>query len=92
VPVITAGEVSGTVELCRALAAGGLDMLEITLRTPTALAALEAAGGQRAAELDGAGNLARGDDRDGDRGPQPRAQPVAHSVRPPSMTWMVPVV
>ncbi|MFM8679426.1 MAG: bifunctional 4-hydroxy-2-oxoglutarate aldolase/2-dehydro-3-deoxy-phosphogluconate aldolase [Alphaproteobacteria bacterium] len=42
VPVITAGEVSGTVELCRALAAGGLDMLEITLRTPTALAALEA--------------------------------------------------
>lgn len=42
VPVITAGEVAGTVELCRALVAGGLDMLEITLRTPTALAALEA--------------------------------------------------
>ena len=42
VPVITAGEVADTVELCRALAAGGLDMLEITLRTPTALAALGA--------------------------------------------------
>jgi 2-dehydro-3-deoxyphosphogluconate aldolase/(4S)-4-hydroxy-2-oxoglutarate aldolase len=42
IPVITAGAVEDTVELCRALAAGGLDMLEITLRTPTALAALEA--------------------------------------------------
>ena len=42
VPVITAGAVEDTVELCRALAAGGLDLLEITLRTPTALAALEA--------------------------------------------------
>lgn len=42
VPVITAGEVDATVELCRALVAGGLDMLEITLRTPTALAALGA--------------------------------------------------
>ena len=42
VPVITAGAVEDTVELCRALVAGGLDMLEITLRTPTALAALEA--------------------------------------------------
>jgi 2-dehydro-3-deoxyphosphogluconate aldolase/(4S)-4-hydroxy-2-oxoglutarate aldolase len=34
--------VADTVELCRALIAGGLDMLEITLRTPTALAAVEA--------------------------------------------------
>ena len=42
VPVITAGAVEDTVELCRALVAGGLDMLEITLRTPTALAAVEA--------------------------------------------------
>ncbi len=42
VPVITAGEVADTVELCRALVAGGLEMLEITLRTPTALAALGA--------------------------------------------------
>jgi 2-dehydro-3-deoxyphosphogluconate aldolase/(4S)-4-hydroxy-2-oxoglutarate aldolase len=42
VPVITAGTVEDTVALCRALVAGGLDMLEITLRTPTALAAVEA--------------------------------------------------
>lgn len=42
VPVITADEVGATVDLCKALAAGGLTMLEITLRTPTALAALEA--------------------------------------------------
>jgi 2-dehydro-3-deoxyphosphogluconate aldolase/(4S)-4-hydroxy-2-oxoglutarate aldolase len=43
VPVITAGDVAETVDLCKALAAGGLDMLEITLRSPTALAAVEAA-------------------------------------------------
>jgi 2-dehydro-3-deoxyphosphogluconate aldolase/(4S)-4-hydroxy-2-oxoglutarate aldolase len=42
VPVITAGPVADTVELCRALVAGGLDMLEITLRTETALPALDA--------------------------------------------------
>lgn len=42
VPVITAGEVGATVDLCKALVAGGLTMLEITLRTPTALASLEA--------------------------------------------------
>lgn len=42
VPVITAGAVEDTVELCRALVAGGLDLLEITLRTPTALVALGA--------------------------------------------------
>lgn len=43
VPVITAGDVAGTTDLCKALAAGGLTMLEITLRTDTALACVEAA-------------------------------------------------
>ncbi len=42
IPVITAGAVDDTVALCQALVAGGLDMLEITLRTPTALPALAA--------------------------------------------------
>ena len=43
VPVITADDVERAVELCRALAGGGLTMLEIALRTPAALAAVEAA-------------------------------------------------
>jgi 2-dehydro-3-deoxyphosphogluconate aldolase/(4S)-4-hydroxy-2-oxoglutarate aldolase len=43
VPVITAGDVATTTDLCKALAAGGLTMLEITLRTDTALACVEAA-------------------------------------------------
>jgi 2-dehydro-3-deoxyphosphogluconate aldolase/(4S)-4-hydroxy-2-oxoglutarate aldolase len=42
VPVITAGDVASTTELCKALVAGGLTMLEITLRTDTALACVEA--------------------------------------------------
>lgn len=42
VPVITAGDVAGTTDLCKALVAGGLAMLEITLRTASALACVEA--------------------------------------------------
>ncbi|MBL8702454.1 MAG: bifunctional 4-hydroxy-2-oxoglutarate aldolase/2-dehydro-3-deoxy-phosphogluconate aldolase [Alphaproteobacteria bacterium] len=42
VPVITAGDVASTTDLCKALAAGGLTVLEITLRTETALACVEA--------------------------------------------------
>ncbi len=42
VPVITAGDVASTTDLCKALVAGGLTMLEITLRTETALACVEA--------------------------------------------------
>jgi 2-dehydro-3-deoxyphosphogluconate aldolase / (4S)-4-hydroxy-2-oxoglutarate aldolase len=42
VPVITAGDVASTVDLCKALVGGGLTVLEITLRTDTALACVEA--------------------------------------------------
>lgn len=42
VPVITAGDVASTTDLCKALVAGGLTVLEITLRTDTALACVEA--------------------------------------------------
>ena len=42
VPVITADDPARTVELCRALAAGGLTVLEITLRTSAALDAVAA--------------------------------------------------
>lgn len=42
IPLLTISELEHAVPLARALAAGGLRVLEITLRTPVALAAIEA--------------------------------------------------
>jgi 2-dehydro-3-deoxyphosphogluconate aldolase / (4S)-4-hydroxy-2-oxoglutarate aldolase len=42
IPVLTITELADAVQLARALAAGGLRVLEITLRTPIALAAIDA--------------------------------------------------
>jgi 2-dehydro-3-deoxyphosphogluconate aldolase/(4S)-4-hydroxy-2-oxoglutarate aldolase len=42
IPVLTVTEISHAVPLARALVSGGLRVLEITLRTPVALAAVEA--------------------------------------------------
>jgi 2-dehydro-3-deoxyphosphogluconate aldolase/(4S)-4-hydroxy-2-oxoglutarate aldolase len=42
IPVLTINELEHAVPLARALAAGGLRVLEITMRTPVALAAIEA--------------------------------------------------
>jgi 2-dehydro-3-deoxyphosphogluconate aldolase/(4S)-4-hydroxy-2-oxoglutarate aldolase len=42
IPVLTINDIAHAVPLARALAAGGLKVLEITLRTPVALAAIEA--------------------------------------------------
>ncbi len=42
IPVLTITDIAHAVPLARALAAGGLRVLEITMRTPAALAAIEA--------------------------------------------------
>ncbi len=42
IPVLTVTDLEAAVPLARALAAGGLRVLEVTLRTPVALAAIEA--------------------------------------------------
>jgi 2-dehydro-3-deoxyphosphogluconate aldolase/(4S)-4-hydroxy-2-oxoglutarate aldolase len=42
IPVLTINDLEHAVPLARALAAGGLKVLEITMRTPVALAAIEA--------------------------------------------------
>ena len=42
IPVLTVNELEQAVPLARALAAGGLRVLEVTMRTPVALAAVEA--------------------------------------------------
>jgi 2-dehydro-3-deoxyphosphogluconate aldolase/(4S)-4-hydroxy-2-oxoglutarate aldolase len=44
IPVIVLGDIAHAVLLARALVAGGIRMLEVTLRTPVALACIEAAG------------------------------------------------
>jgi len=62
IPVLTIARLEHAVPLARALAAGGLDVLEITLRTPCALEAIAA---MRAAVPDaivGVGTLTRPDD------------------------------
>ena len=62
IPVLTIARLEHAVPLARALAAGGLDVLEITLRTPCALEAIAA---MRAAVPDaivGAGTLTRPED------------------------------
>jgi len=42
IPVLTVTDLNAAVPLARALAAGGLRVLEVTMRTPVALAAIEA--------------------------------------------------
>lgn len=57
VPVLTIEAVEDAVPLARALAAGGLPVLEITLRTPVALRAIEAISAACPEVIVGAGTL-----------------------------------
>jgi 2-dehydro-3-deoxyphosphogluconate aldolase/(4S)-4-hydroxy-2-oxoglutarate aldolase len=59
IPVITLTQFEYAVPLARALSAGGLRVLEVTLRTPVALAAIEAMRREVPAAIVGAGTLTR---------------------------------
>jgi 2-dehydro-3-deoxyphosphogluconate aldolase / (4S)-4-hydroxy-2-oxoglutarate aldolase len=59
IPVLTITDLEGAVPLARALVAGGLKVLEITLRTPVALAAIEAMRKGVPDAIVGAGTLTR---------------------------------
>ena len=59
VPVLTITELQHAVPLARALSTGGLRVLEITLRTPVALAAIEAIRRAVPEAMVGAGTLTR---------------------------------
>jgi 2-dehydro-3-deoxyphosphogluconate aldolase/(4S)-4-hydroxy-2-oxoglutarate aldolase len=59
IPVLTVNELDTAVPLARALVAGGLKVLEITLRTPVALAAIEAMRKAVPDAVVGAGTLTR---------------------------------
>ena len=57
IPVIVLSEVAHAVPLARALVAGGVRMLEVTLRTPVALACIEAIAREVPEAVAGAGTL-----------------------------------
>ena len=57
VPVVVLDKVEDAVPTAKALAAGGIDVMEITLRTPAALDAIKAVAEQRPDTLVGAGTV-----------------------------------
>lgn len=57
IPVIVLSDVSHAVPLARALVAGGIRMLEVTLRTPVALACIEAIAREVPEAVAGAGTV-----------------------------------
>lgn len=57
IPVLKIADVGNAVPLARALAAGGLPAIEITLRTPAALAAIRAVAKEVAEAVVGAGTI-----------------------------------
>ncbi len=57
VPVVTVTDVAGAVELARALVAGGLACIEVTLRTPKATEAIAAIAGEVEGAIVGAGTV-----------------------------------
>lgn len=59
VPVIALHDVAQAVPLAHALLAGGIDVMEITLRTPQGLAAIEAVARAVPAMCVGAGTVTR---------------------------------
>jgi 2-dehydro-3-deoxyphosphogluconate aldolase/(4S)-4-hydroxy-2-oxoglutarate aldolase len=62
IPVIVITELSQAVPLAKALVAGGVRVLEVTLRTPVALEAIRAIGGEVEGAIVGVGTLTRPED------------------------------
>ena len=64
IPVIVIERLADAVPLARALVAGGVRVLELTLRTPAALAAIERVAAEVAGAIVGAGTITRAADFD----------------------------
>lgn len=62
IPVLTINKLEHAVPLAEALVAGGLRVLEVTLRTPAGLAAIEAMSRSVAGAIVGVGTLTRADE------------------------------
>lgn len=61
VPVVTIDDVQGAVSLASALAAGGLDVVEITLRTEAGMGAISEIADKQPSTVVGAGSVMSGD-------------------------------
>lgn len=64
IPVIVIEHLADAVPLARALVAGGVRVLELTLRTPAALAAIERVAAEVEGAIVGAGTITRAEDFD----------------------------
>ncbi|RZL90360.1 MAG: bifunctional 4-hydroxy-2-oxoglutarate aldolase/2-dehydro-3-deoxy-phosphogluconate aldolase [Variovorax sp.] len=64
IPVIVIDRVEDAVPLARALVAGGIRVLELTLRTPVALKAIEAIANEVEGAITGVGTITRAEDFD----------------------------
>ena len=62
IPVIVLNDVAHAVPMARALVAGGIRMLEVTVRTPQALACMEALAQEVPVAVVGAGTVRRAAD------------------------------
>jgi 2-dehydro-3-deoxyphosphogluconate aldolase / (4S)-4-hydroxy-2-oxoglutarate aldolase len=62
IPVLTINKIEHAIPLAQALVAGGLRVLEVTLRTPAGLAAIEAMSRNVAGAIVGVGTLTRADE------------------------------
>src|SRR4051812_38213717 len=62
IPVIVIDRLADAVPLARALVAGGVRVLELTLRTPQALAAIERVAAEVEGAIVGAGTITRAED------------------------------
>ena len=78
VPVLTIEHIDHAVPLARALSAGGLRVLEVTLRTPAALPAIEAMRKAVPEAVVGVGTLARPGDFVADPSAQAKDLTSAH--------------
>lgn len=82
IPVIVLDRVADAVPLARALVAGGVRVLEVTLRTPAALACIEAIARDVPEAIVGAGTIrSAADARDGPR--RPAASSASARAIPP---------
>ena len=88
IPVIVLNDVAHAVPMARALVQGGIRMLEVTLRTPQALACIEAIAKAVPEAVVGAGTLrSKADARSAPATPARWAQPVATWACPCSPEW-----
>ena len=81
IPVVVVDDVDHAVPIARALVAGGLPVIELTLRTPVALDAIERIAGEVPEIFLGAGTIVRPGARPSKRRPRARSSSSRPAAR-----------